>query len=404
MRTARRLAWAVAGVLAAADGAAAQVPAVPAAPAIAAPALPGAAAATAGAGATGAAAAPAAAPKNIWSFFMKTPEQKAQCKAHFCQSRIGQFVNNLLVPAAGISGGLIGPVCPGPNTPNPADLAKPAASAQGAAAKIKAEEAQAKAKVAAVEYLASVDCRYYEEAELALINSLRREKNECVRIAAAKAFASGCCCTPKVVKALTAAVSGTNKDGAPAEVSELVKCYAYVALERCLRRCVEEEVETPPEPPPAAKQAMAELLLPIGVQADPGMYTLVAHYALAAPEPAAKVYADARQALARGLTLSPQTVARLAGPRNVKDAVMPNLAGVPSAPLADRLPAVKLGDITNRLAIRTREATEPREVVVVASTPQEPGKPVPVQTVTPPPAPRPGRGTMLGLFQEAMKR
>ena len=59
-----------------------------------------------------------------------------------------------------------------------ADLAKPAASAQGAAAKIKAEEAQAKAKIAAVEYLASVDCRYYEEAELALINSLRREKNE----------------------------------------------------------------------------------------------------------------------------------------------------------------------------------------------------------------------------------
>jgi hypothetical protein len=399
MRTTRRLAWAVAGVLAAADGAAAQVPA---APPIAAPALPGAAAAATPV--AGAAAAPAAAPKNIWSFFMKTPEQKAQCKAHFCQSRIGQFVNNLMVPAAGITGGLIGPVCPGPNTPNPEDLKKPVAGAQGAAAKIKAEEAQAKAKVAAVEYLASVDCRYYEEAELALINSLRREKNECVRLAAAKAFASGCCCTPKVVKALTAAVSGTNKDGAPAEASELVKCYAYVALERCLRRCVEEEAETPPEPPPAAKQAMYELLVPLGVQADPGMYTLVAHYALSAPEPAAKVYADARQALARGLTLSPQTIARLSGPRNVRDAVMPNLAAVPSAPLADRLPAVKVSDITNRLAVRTRETAEPREVVMVAAAPPEPGKPIPVQTVTPPPAPRPNRGTMMGLFQEAMKK
>jgi hypothetical protein len=350
----------------------------------------------------------AAAPKNIWSFFMKTAEQKAQCKAHFCQSRIGQFINNLLVPAAGLSGGLIGPICPGPNTPNAEDLKKPAASAQGAAAKIKAEEAQAKAKVAAVEYLASVDCRYYEEAELALINSLRREKNECVRIAAAKAFATGCCCTPKVVKALTAAVSGTNKDGAPAEVSELVKCYAYVALERCLRRCVEEEAETPPEPPPAAKQAMYELLLPIGAQADPGMYTLVAHY-LSAPEPASKVYAEARQALARGLTLSPQTLAKLSGPRTVKDAVLPGMEAVPSVPVVDRMATVKVSDITSRLAIRTRasaaaEAAPPREVVMVAASPPEPGKPVPVQTVSPPPAPRPNRGTMFGLVQEAMKK
>src|SRR5438270_4506364 len=319
MRTTRRLAWAVAGVLAGAGGAVAQVPG---APPIAAPALPGAAAAAPAAGAGGAAgvagAAGAAAPKNIWSFFMKTPEQKAQCKAHFCQSRFGQFANNLLVPAAGITGGLIGPVCPGPLTPNPADLAKPAASAQGAAAKIKAEEAQAKAKIAAVEYLASVDCRYYEEAELALINSLRREKNECVRIAAAKAFASGCCCTPKVVKALAAAVSGTNKDGAPAEVSELVKCYAYVALERCLRRCVEEEAEVPPEPPPAAKKAMYEMLTPMGGTFEyAGHILLASYYPLAAKETAAQVYADGRATLARGLRVTPQTIARLSGPKNV---------------------------------------------------------------------------------------
>src|SRR5829696_4328673 len=121
MLTKRRL-----GVVLAALGlvgpAQAQVPPTPAVPG--APALPGgpappATAGAAGAGTAGAAGAGgAAAPKNIWSFFMKTPEQKAQCKAHFCNSRIGQFINNLLVPAAGISGGLIGPICPGPLAPN----------------------------------------------------------------------------------------------------------------------------------------------------------------------------------------------------------------------------------------------------------------------------------------------
>jgi hypothetical protein len=40
------------------------------------------------------------------------------------------------------------------------------------------------AKVAAIEYLATVDCRYYPEAEAGLIAGLRAEKNECVRIAA----------------------------------------------------------------------------------------------------------------------------------------------------------------------------------------------------------------------------
>ena len=64
-----------------------------------------------------------------------TPEQKAQCKAHFCNSRIGQFFNNMMLPMGLATGGMLGPICPGPGTPNPADLAKPATSPQGAAAK-----------------------------------------------------------------------------------------------------------------------------------------------------------------------------------------------------------------------------------------------------------------------------
>src|SRR5438270_640443 len=166
--------------------------------------------------------------------------------------------------AAPVTGGLLGPICPPPGIggpgaggpSNPADLMKPATSPEGAAARIKAEEAQAKAKVAAIEFLATVDCRYYPEAEAGLLAGLRAEKNECVRIAAAKAFVSGCCCSPKVVKALLIVVNCSNKDGFPAEASELVRTYAYVALERCLRKCVEEEPEAPPEPPPAAKKAM----------------------------------------------------------------------------------------------------------------------------------------------------
>ena len=36
---------------------------------------------------------------------MKTPEQKAQCKSHFCSSSIGQFINNeyTFIPIAGMS-------------------------------------------------------------------------------------------------------------------------------------------------------------------------------------------------------------------------------------------------------------------------------------------------------------
>ncbi len=281
--------------------------------------------------------------KNIWSFFMKTPEQKVQFKAHFCRSRAGMFINNLLVPVGAATGGLLGPICPPPGAAggpqNAEDLKKPATSPEGAAAKIKAEEASAKAKVAALEYLGTVDCRYYPEAEAGLISGLRAEKNECVRIAAAKALAGGCCCSPKVVKALLTSVNCSNKDGFPAEASELVRTYAYVALERCLRKCMEGEPEAPPEPPPAAKQAMYEQLAPIGTSVDYSAHVLLAsYYPLQPTETAARVYADARQTLARGLKVSPQTVARLSGPKNLRDGVFPpdrppvSLASIVSLP------------------------------------------------------------------------
>jgi hypothetical protein len=439
MRTRRLGAVAVVAVLAGGVVAPAQPPAIPGAPPLPGgpvpPALAGATPATA---ATTAAAAGGGAPRNIWSFFMKTPEQKAQCKAHFCSSRVGMFINNMLVPAGAATGGLLGPICPPPGLggpgaggpPNPADLAKPASSPEGAAARIKAEEAQAKAKVAAIEFLATVDCRYYPEAEAGLIAGLRAEKNECVRIAAAKAFVTGCCCSPNVVKALTISVNCSNKDGFPAEASEVVRTYAYVALERCLRKCVEEEPELPPEPPPAAKKAMYEMLTPMGGTFEyAGHILLASYYPLAAKETAAQVYADGRAALARGLRVTPQTIARLSGPKNVVDTVFPPESR-PALSLA-AIASLSLPSLPSFASLRSsaaRPAEGPAWLAPAQPVPPPVVAPAEVREVPPPaaqpaavarkdtsaaPTPIPaapagaartGRGNLMHIFQDARKR
>ena len=269
-----------------------------------------------------------------------------------------------------------------------------------------------------IEFLATVDCRYYPEAEAGLIAGLRAEKNECVRIAAAKAFASGCCCSPKVAKALLTSVNCSNKDGFPAEASELVRTYAYVALERCLRKCVEEEPDLPPEPPPAAKKAMYEALAPMGATVDVSAHILLAsYYPLLATETPAQVYAEARQTLGRGLKVSPQTISRLSGPKNLRDGVFPG----------DSRPAVSLASITSLAlpslpsfaSIRksvTPQRETPAEPTPVVAAPVLPAEPVAMPArqdtfaaPTPmPPAPagatRTGRGNLAHIFQDAWKR
>jgi hypothetical protein len=333
---------------------------------------------------------------------MKTPQQKAQLKACFCNSKIGQLFNNMLLPTSMATGGLLGPICPGPNTPNPEDLNKSATSPQGAAAKIKAEEAQAKAKIAALEYLATVDCRYYPEAEAAMINGLRAEKNECVRLAAAKALASGCCCSAKVIKALTMTVNCSTKDGFPAEASELVRCYAYVALERCLRKCIQDEPEQPPEPPPAAKKAMYEALSPMGSVPD---YTaailLAAYYSPDKSESASAIFADARLALSRGLQVSPQTIARLSGPRSVRASLFPDhkaaavtlsQVGMPTTGTQSSVPSAMPSD-------------QSRHYTLNATAPTDAGQPIYISSGdTQQPEPRTGRGNLLHMLQEAWRR
>ncbi|HMF15534.1 MAG TPA: HEAT repeat domain-containing protein [Gemmataceae bacterium] len=196
-------------------------PPVPGPPPLVAPAAP---------------AAPAA-PNNLWSFLMPNAQQKAnlvKCKEKICAMPIGQMFNNSLAPIGAFSGGLLGPCCP---TYRQDDLLKPTDSAEGAAAMIKKDEAEAKARVAAVRYLAHADCAYWPEAGDALVKALREDRNECVRFAAAQALGTGCCCGKKTIVALSISAAGSDRDNNPAEKSDRVRFAAQAALENCLARC-----------------------------------------------------------------------------------------------------------------------------------------------------------------------
>jgi hypothetical protein len=159
--------------------------------------------------------------------------------------------NNFLAgPVGGISGGLIPPLCP---PPSPAQVAalenKAPGGAEATAAKIQASEADAKARVAAVEYLGTVDCSRWKEATKALISALRADPNECVRFAAARVLNSGCCCNKETIEALRICVAGEDKDGNPPETSCRVKAAAFSALQNCLMRVPEVLPEEEVKPP-----------------------------------------------------------------------------------------------------------------------------------------------------------
>jgi hypothetical protein len=170
------------------------------------------------------------------------------------------MVNNSLAPASFFSGGLVPQCCP---TVNPLDLMPDKQdSAEGVAARIKQDEADAKKRRAAVRYLGTVDCVHHPEARDALIGALRADTNECVRFEAAMALGNGCCCNKETIKALSITVAGLNRtedDGNPPENCERVRIAAVGALEHCLA-CYVEIVpvpkqtgqERPPErlPPP----------------------------------------------------------------------------------------------------------------------------------------------------------
>jgi hypothetical protein len=195
-------------------------------------------------GAAPAVAAPVGVPAAVPAptFVDKCLAAKAACRAALCATPLGQLLNNGLKPVSAFSGGLVQGICP--TVPSAADQAK--AGAEGAAAKIKADEADAKARRAAIRYLGTVDCHWWPEAEDALINALRADRNECVRYEAALALSRGCCCTKKTMAKLELTVNGSDKDGNPAENSERVKDAARMALESCLARVPVAPIESKP--------------------------------------------------------------------------------------------------------------------------------------------------------------
>ena len=176
------------------------------------------------------------------------------CCKSCCGTPLGELINGAFQPLKMATGGVIPTPCPGPNDPSKGGAAAGGAAsgdapgAQAAANAIKQDQAQAKARAAAVRYLGTVPCHYYPEAEAALIQSLRTDRSECVRWEAAHALAQGCCCTKKTIEALKLVVSGSQKDGNPSEKSFRVKVEALNALEHCLAMCGDPQPQRPESP------------------------------------------------------------------------------------------------------------------------------------------------------------
>ncbi len=116
--------------------------------------------------------------------------------------------------------------------PTDTDLQKPGVA--GAAYLARKNAMEATERLAAIRYLGTLDCRYFPEAENALVSALRTDGNESVRHEAATVLARGCCYTKRVMEALEICVSGSDRDGHPAERSARIRSTAARALEGCL--------------------------------------------------------------------------------------------------------------------------------------------------------------------------
>lgn len=164
---------------------------------------------------------------------------------------------------------------------------------KGLAHKIKCEELDAPNRIAAVQYLGTVDCVAYPEARDMLIQTLQEDPLESVRLAAARAlkvmlsrgappeegkkklfkikfrmpqfsktktredrrydYCPGCC-NADVQNALSAIINDTDDTGCLVEPSPRVRKAAQAALDACQVCCqcglpaMEPSVEPPPEP------------------------------------------------------------------------------------------------------------------------------------------------------------
>jgi hypothetical protein len=281
------------------------------------------AASTAASTATGTAGSAGGGANNIWSFLCMTPAQAAACKAKLCNCCLVKLFDAQFAIFNSMAGGCFKPCCP---EVSPADLAKPADSAEGAAARVKQCEAGAKARAEAVRYLGTAPCAQFPEAEAALINALRADCSECVRLEAARALGRGCCCTKKVIGSLLVCVNGSNKDGNPRECSDRVKVMAYAALVHCLERYCESAPATPPEKaPPAAPTAPAAG----SAAAKPVTVQQAAFYGMLDGPDGDRWVAEVRAALSAGPPKAAANMPLPAGHRNLANCLAQARAGLP---------------------------------------------------------------------------
>lgn len=245
-----------------------------------------------GPGPVGIAPRPAMPTQNtLWSFLGVSADQREYRQRARQDTPLGQLRQRIL---------------PNPRlqTPSLAELQAP--GPVGAASQVKLDRANAEKRMEAVEYLGTVDCHYWPEAEEALIGALRGDRNECVRLQAATVLANGCCCTKKVIKALNEVVAGTDCDGFPAEKSPRVRAAAQTALEHCLACFCDMESKCPDkncDKKPAPLPELAPLPKPGGEKIDPvkkpggEKSQTETFYELAAKTPSEQIIAEARKAL-----------------------------------------------------------------------------------------------------------
>jgi hypothetical protein len=323
-------------------------------------------------------AAPVAGAGNMWGFLCMTPEQKLQCKMCFCNSAIGRIFNASMAPVAALSGGLFGTCCP---LINPAALLLPPDSAAGAAARVMADEADAKARRAAVCYLGTVDCNYWPEAQDALIVSLRADRNPCVRLQAALVLNRGCCCTLPIIEALVLTVSGSDADGNPREDCERVKAAAYTALEHCLS-CYAQIVEVKPPVGPNGPRTNAD-----PDPNSPGVakggprgaerMTPTEYYKRSRQKDISEVVLTARKAMEQ-VRLAPQAHALAPTADHSVVGIIQSAYSVPAAPPHEQIISQKL--ISERVVEGPAMPGETRTTVQTVTPPLAP--PAPVKAAT----------------------
>jgi len=297
----------------------------------------------------------------LWSYLGVSGDQREYRQRANADTRLGELRQRIL-----------------PNqrlkTPSLAELQAP--GPVGAASQVKLDRANAEKRIEAVQYLGSVDCHVWPEAEEALIGALRGDRNECVRLAAAQVLLNCCCCTKKVIKALTEAANGTDCDGFPAEKSSRVRAAAQAALEKCLTCFCDMESKCPdkncdkkgPEFPKLTEPPKGgEKIDPVKPMGEKGAITPSGYYATVPFIPSATLIIEARKALTLAIPMDAD-----GGSINQLDLIAAGEPGPYDAGLRSPKPSSLVGFFTSK--------PEPQSSSVISERPLVAQKLVPVKS------------------------